>query len=78
MPLTAAHEETKAYQEKVEKGKITSPRGGGLFLLVLEGTLLLVYLKRDNCFFSISFSFFSWYLTYSLICFSFNPTVLTQ
>jgi hypothetical protein len=24
MPLTATHEEIKAYQEKVEKGKITS------------------------------------------------------
>ena len=58
--------------------KLPPPEEVACFLLILEGTLLLVYLKKDICFFSISFSFFSWYLTYSLICFSFNPTVLTQ
>ena len=49
-----------------------------LVLIVLKGTLLLVYLNRLSCFCSISFSLRSCHFTYSLICFSFRPTVLTQ
>ena len=50
-----------------------------LVLFVLEGTLLLIdYLNKLSCFSSISFSFFSCHFTYSRICFSFKPTVLTQ
>jgi len=54
------------------------PQRRWLVLIVLKGTLLLVYLNRLSCFCSISFSFCSCHFTYSLICFSFRPTVLTQ
>ena len=54
MPLTATHEEIKAYQERVEKGKITSdgldpcprcnlatvPKGSG------HGKWLIIHEKR--------------------------------
>ena len=38
----------------------------------------MIYSNNFCCFSSISRSFFSCHFTYSLICFSFNPTVLTQ
>jgi len=66
--------------------QITTAGGGGLFILVLKGTLILPFLYHKlNCFCttffsscSTLFSCSSCHFTYFRICSSFSPTVLTQ